>query len=186
MRVEPIREERQVKAIKKLLHDNPRDRLLFIMGINSGLRVQTLLTELRVRDLLYAKVGDSIPVKERKTNKMNVLVVNSEIKKAFDDYYDALKPDENDYLFKSRKGKNYPLSTHRVTILVKSWGEMIGLKQNLGAHTLRKTFCWFQRTKYGTSWEVLCRRLNHSSPSVTRAYLGITEECVSEILNHTI
>lgn len=186
MRVEPIREEQHVKAIKKLLKDNPRDRLLFILGINSGLRVQTILTELRVKHLLYAKLGDSITVKERKTGKTNVFVVNKEIKKAFDEYYIDAKPDEDHFLFRSRKGKNYPLTTFRVTRLVKEWGAMIGLKQNLGAHSLRKTFCWFQRTKYGTSWEILSHRLNHSSPSITRCYLGITDECVEEILHHTI
>ncbi len=39
--------------------------------------------------------------------------------------------------------------------------------------------------KYGTSWEVLSRRLNHSSPSITRP-TWITDECVEEILHHTI
>lgn len=186
MRVEPIREERQVKAIKRLLNDTPRDKLLFVMGINSGLRVQTLLNELRVKDLLYAKVGDSIPVKESKTGKLNYLVVNQEIKKVFDEYYEALRPEEHHYLFRSRKGANYPLTTYRVTRLVKGWGEAVGIRHNLGAHTLRKTFCWFQRMKYGTTWEVLCKRLNHSSPSITRAYMGVTEECVTEILQHSI
>jgi len=186
MRVEPIREERHIKAIKKLLSDNPRDKMLFIFGINSGLRVQTLLNELKVKDLLYCNIGDSISVKERKTGKTNVLLVNKEIKKAFDDYYETAKPEDHHFLFKSRKGRNYPLSTYRVTHLVKEWGEMVGLKQNLGAHSLRKTFCWFQRTKYGTSWEVLSKRLNHSSPSITRCYLGVTDECVEEILHHSI
>jgi hypothetical protein len=69
MRVEPIREEQHIRAIKKLLKDHSRDRLLFILGINSGLRVQTILTELRVKHLLYAKLGDSITVKERKTGE---------------------------------------------------------------------------------------------------------------------
>lgn len=186
MRVEPIREERHIKAIKKLLNDKPRDKMLFIIGINSGLRVQTLLKELKVKDLRYCKVGDSISVKERKTGKTNVLLINKDIKKAFDEYCEAMHPEDHHYLFRSRKGSNYPLTTYRVTRLVKEWGEMIGLKQNLGAHTLRKTFCWVQRTKYGTSWEVLCRRLQHSSPSITRVYLGVTDECVEEILHHSI
>ena len=37
--VEPIRRIRDVKAIAMLLSDNKRDRLLFLIGVNNGLRV---------------------------------------------------------------------------------------------------------------------------------------------------
>jgi len=36
--VEPIRKIEDIKSIKKLLSDRPRDHLLFTMGINNGLR----------------------------------------------------------------------------------------------------------------------------------------------------
>ena len=36
--VDPIRKIKDIKAISKLTADNPRDHLLFIMGINNGLR----------------------------------------------------------------------------------------------------------------------------------------------------
>ncbi|KXB09031.1 integrase, partial [candidate division MSBL1 archaeon SCGC-AAA385M11] len=40
--VEPIRRLEDIKAIKKLLANSPRDYLLFTMGINNGLRVGDL------------------------------------------------------------------------------------------------------------------------------------------------
>ena len=43
MKVEPIINMKDIKSIKKLLVDRPRDRLLFVLGINSGLRVQDIL-----------------------------------------------------------------------------------------------------------------------------------------------
>ena len=36
------------------------------------------------------------------------------------------------------------------------------------------------------SWEILAKRLNHSTPSITRRYIGVQMEEVEEILLHTI
>jgi integrase len=96
------------------------------------------------------------------------------------------KPQDDHYLFKSRKGKNYPLTTYAVTMMVQRWCDEINLSGNYGAHTLRKTWCYHQRKTFGVSWELLAKRLNHSSPSITRRYLGVQEEEVEEILMHTI
>jgi len=41
--VSPIRDMNDVKSIQKLLANNPRDLLLFVMGINNGLRVGDFL-----------------------------------------------------------------------------------------------------------------------------------------------
>lgn len=51
--VEPIRDPRKIVAIKNMLkgQDNPRDYLLFTLGINFALRVGDLL-RLRVMDVL--------------------------------------------------------------------------------------------------------------------------------------
>ncbi|WP_027190228.1 tyrosine-type recombinase/integrase [Fundidesulfovibrio putealis] len=185
MKVEPFIDLKDVKSIRKLLKDNPRDRLLFIMGINSGLRVQDLL-ELKVADVLGVKVGDRITVKEKKTGKENVLIINKEIMDAITGYVAAVAPEPEHYLFKSRKGKNYPLTTFAVTKAVKTWAAALNLKGNFGAHTLRKTWCYHQRKTFGVSWEVIAKRLNHSSPAITRRYLGIQEEEVEEILMNTI
>ena len=182
MKVQPITSKRDIAKIKALLSQNRRDYLLFVTGINTGLRVQDLL-HLRVNQVEKAVVGDRIPIKERKTNKENVLIVNAEIHRALARYLEIRKvksPDE--YLFKSRKGRNYPLTTFAVTQMVQRWCDSIGLRINAGAHTLRKTWCYQQRKQYGTSWEVLARRLNHSSPSTTRRYMGVQADEVEEAL----
>lgn len=85
MKVEPIIDVKSIKSIKKILSDNLRDKLLFIMGINSGLRVQDLLA-LKVGDVREAKVGDRVILREKKTGKENVFIMNKEIKLALDDY----------------------------------------------------------------------------------------------------
>ena len=40
--VDPIRKTKDIKAIRMLTAENPRDHLLFIMGINNGLRAGDL------------------------------------------------------------------------------------------------------------------------------------------------
>ncbi|WP_243313865.1 tyrosine-type recombinase/integrase [Fundidesulfovibrio agrisoli] len=185
MKVEPFIELKDIKSIKRMLKDNPRDFLLFVMGINSGLRAQDLL-QLRVRDIQDVKIGSRISLKEKKTGKENVLIINHEIKAAADAYLGTTQTEPEHFLFKSRKGKNYPLTTFAVTKYVKTWAAALNLKGNFGAHTLRKTWCFHQRKTYGVSWEVLAKRLNHSSPSITRRYLGIQEEEVEEILLNII
>ncbi|WP_027178894.1 tyrosine-type recombinase/integrase [Maridesulfovibrio bastinii] len=185
MKVEPFTNLKDIRNVKRLLRTKPRDLLLWVMGINSGLRVQDLLS-LRIEDLKDKKVGDRIAVREKKTNKENVIVINKEIASCFKFYMDKFEPDDNHFLFRSRKGINYPITTYRVTGLVKEWASSLNIQGNYGAHSLRKTFCYVQRVHYGTPWEVLCQRLRHSSPSITRRYLGIQNEEVEEILLNTI
>ena len=69
IKVEPIRELKDIKAIKRLLADSPRDLCLFTFGINTNLRASDLLqiTAGMVRGL---KAGDEIELKERKTGKV--------------------------------------------------------------------------------------------------------------------
>ena len=185
MKVDPIIDLKNIKSIKKLLSNNLRSRLLFIVGINSGLRVQDILA-LKIGDVKTCKIGDRIAVKEKKTGKENVFIMNKEIFAALQDYLQTIDPKDDHFLFKSRKGRNYPLTTYAVTQMVQRWADEINLVGNFGAHSLRKTWCYHQRKTFGVSWEVLAKQLNHSSPSITRRYLGVQEEEVEEILLNTI
>jgi integrase len=182
--VEPIRELKDVKAIRKLLSNEPRNDLLFTLGINNGLRVGDLL-RLFVGDLRSIKEGGQINIRERKTGKSNILVINRVVFKALAQYLFVSKLDDGDYLFKSLKSDR-AISIQCVNLLIKSWCRAINLKGNYGAHTLRKTFGYFQRKIFGVGFEVLCKRFNHSSASVTQRYLGIADKEVENILANEI
>jgi integrase len=183
--VEPIRDTKDIGSIKKLLSNNPRDLLLFCLGINNGFRCGDLL-KIRVRNLKKLKPGETFTITEQKTGKSNILMINKSCHKVMKDYLDKVKPDDNDYLFQSRKGINQPLSVSSVNGMVKEWCSSIHLKGNYGTHSLRKTFGYIQRTKYGIGWEILCKRFNHSSPSITMRYLGIEDKEVNGILMNEI
>jgi len=141
---------------------------------------------LRVGDVKGLKPGMSIKVREGKTGKTNTLMMNKATFKVLQRYLDELAPADEDYLFKSAKGDNQPLTIQSVNALVKSWCRSVNLDGNYGAHTLRKTFGFIQRTVFGVGFEVLAKRYNHSSPRITMRYLGITDEEVNSILLHEI
>lgn len=70
--VEPIRDKRKIELVKVILKKNGfRNYMLFLMGINSGLRISDIL-KLKVSDVRGKRY---IEVKEQKTdNILNILV----------------------------------------------------------------------------------------------------------------
>jgi integrase len=183
--VSPIRETKDIESIKKLLSQNKRDLLLFTMGINNGLRCGDLL-RLRVKDVKYLKPSEILKIREQKTGKENVLMINKTTYKILKEYLEEQNPNEEDYLFQSRKGQNQHLTVSYTNILVKNWCKSINLKGNYGTHSLRKTFGFVQRKKFGVGIEILMKRFNHSSQYITQKYLGIEDKEVNGILMNEI
>lgn len=188
--VDPIREESDIKTLIKFLDGNVRDSLLFILGINTGIRVTDIL-KLRVGDLRYLKPEQVHQFIEGKTGKKNIIVINKSIRKALDRFIEDRKPDDREFLFKSAKrdpeGQPQPISVGSVNRLVKGWAKAINIKTgNFGARTLRKTWGYQQRVKFGVGFEVIAKRYNHSSPAVTMRYLGIEDKEVHNVLMNEI
>ena len=182
--VDPIRKVKDIKAIAKLTQDNPRDHLLFTICVNNGIRIADMI-KLKVKDVRDLKIGHTLNIRESKTGKNNILVINKTVSKVLKNYLDKIQPDDNDYLFSSRKGNSH-LQSQAVSKLVKKWTHAINLKGRWGCHSLRKTFGFIQRTQYGVGFEILCKRYNHSSPAITMRYLGIEDKEVHNILMNEI
>ncbi len=182
--VDPIRKLKDIKAIAALTAENPRDHLLFIMGINNGLRAGDLV-RLKVKEVRYLKVGDTLTIREGKTGKDNILVVNKTVFKALKGYLDWVQPADEDWVFASRKGNSH-IQSQAVSKLVKKWTRAINLRGNYGAHTLRKTWGYQQRVTHGVGFEIICKRYSHSNPAITMRYLGIEDREVHGILMNEI
>lgn len=177
IKVEPIKELKDIRAIKKLLADKPRDLCLFTMGINTNLRASDLRL-IKVDQVMDAKEGHEIVLKETKTKKERRITLNKAVCDSVQNYLktaDDLKPEDD--LFKSQRGTLAPESIHR---LVKSWCRMINLKGNYGSHTLRKTFGYHQRVQLNTSIPELMVMFNHSSQKQTLDYLCIQAEEIKD------
>lgn len=186
----PLRNEQHIKTLVQYLGGHSRNLLLFVLGINTGIRITDLLP-LRVVDLRYLKPGQVHQITENKTGKKNVIVINKAIRKALDNYIETRKPEDSDYFFESNKkdlkGKSHPIKINHVNKMIKSWTKAINLDPSqYGARTLRKTWGYQQRVKFGVGFEVIAKRYNHSSPAITMRYLGIEDKEVHKILMNEI
>ena len=85
--VQPIRDLKKIETIKKLLRQqNLRDYCLFVVGINSELRISDLL-KLRVLDVYEnGKPKDRIRLREKKTNKFKDFPLSADAKSALKEY----------------------------------------------------------------------------------------------------
>ena len=175
--VEPIRSTRDIESLKKLLHDNPRDYALFVIGINTALRASDLLS-IQIEQVMNLEPGDSLELRERKTGKKRSIVINKAVFDAIQ-YLLVHRRHEFGDLFASQRGGK-AITKQRLNRLVKEWAGAINLKGNYGCHTLRKTFGYIHRTKFNTDIPTLMRMYNHSTQRQTLTYLCIQEQDVND------
>ena len=165
--VQPIRSKETIAQFKNiLLHKSYRDYILFVIGINTGLRISDIL-QLKVGDVK----GSHIVITEKKTNKHKRFYINGQLRKELSKYIKGMN--DNDYLFPSRKG-NKPITRVQAYRILNDVAEKLGIDE-VGTHTLRKTFGYWHYQQY-KDVAILQDIFNHSSPSVTLRYIGITDD----------
>lgn len=178
-RVDPIRSEKDIRNIKKLLADNPRNLCIFTLGINTNLRASDIL-KITVGQVKYLQVGGSFNLREKKTGKQRTVTLNKTVYETIQNLLKTI-PDAEDTapLFQSRKGKQ-ALCVPYLSTLVKGWCKEINLKGNFASHSLRKSWGYIHRTVFNTDIPTLMTLLNHSTQKQTLAYLGIQEADLRE------
>lgn len=178
--VQPIRDIGKIDAMKKILRGTSlRDYALFVLGINSGLRISDLLA-LTVADVADEKgIRDRISLKEKKTSKTKDFPVGSTARKALKEYLDTREANPAAPLFLSRKSGAAIQRVQAYKILNRA-ARAIGIPDKIGTHTLRKTF-GFHAYKAGRDLSMITKLLNHSSPAITLAYIGITRDDMDEV-----
>ena len=179
--VQPIRDKKQIEAIKKILKAaNLRDFALFVLGINSGLRISDLL-KLKVSDVMdeHNVLKDRINLREQKTGKVKEFPLGATTVKALKEYLGTREVSPEAVLFPSRKGGG-ALTRQQAYNILNDAARAIGIKEQIGTHTLRKTFGYWAY-KAGVDITRIQKLLNHSSPSITLAYIGITRDELDNI-----
>ena len=192
--VEPIRDNKTIKNMRAVLKSqSTRNELLFILGINVGLRISDIL-KLKVRDLTKSNTKapkDYVIITEIKTRKTKKFYIGDIVKKVIENYMkENNNPGFDTYIFLSKKGVNRPITRQQAYRIINNAAELLGIverndKGNLihgeiGTHTLRKTF-GYHSFKNGTSLELLMDLFNHSSKTQTLRYIGITEDQKKEV-----
>lgn len=175
--VQPIRSKKQIANMKALLKDKgDKYYIMFLIGINSGLRVSDCLN-LRVSDVLGK---EHVTITEKKTGKAKRFVLHQSVRKEIQNFVDKYHLPEDTFLIKSRQGGNKPITRVRAYCVLNECASSLGL-DSIGTHTMRKTFgyWYYQKTK---NIEYLQYIFNHSSPNITLRYIGITQERIDESL----
>jgi integrase len=136
IRVEPIRSKKHIANIKKILADKPRDLCLFTLGINTAFRANELLS-IKVGEVRYLGVGDTLTLKQRKTQKYRSVVLNDNVVESIKNHLREASLSDEAALFTGLRGC---LTVPTVNRLVKTWCASVGLKGNYGSHSMRKTW----------------------------------------------
>ena len=170
-KVEPIRDKNKIKEIKSILKKKSyRNYMIFVLGINTGLRIGDLLS-LKVEDI---KNKSHIIIKEQKTSKNKQFLINENLRRELDKYIEGMS--EHEYLFQSRIGQNKALSRFQAYRILSAAGREAGLER-IACHSTRKTFGYHHYKRY-KDVALLQKLFNHSSPSITLDYIGITQDII--------
>ncbi|WP_026673758.1 site-specific integrase [Alkalihalobacterium bogoriense] len=179
--VNPIRDRKQLEAVKGYLRGkNKRNYLLFMVGISSALRISDIL-KLRVSDVWDGKQPvEFIELNEKKTGKYKRFPLTQNLKKAVKEYMKEYEPNLNDYLFVSRVGTNKPITRQYAVLMLNEACDMVGIKESFGTHGMRKTWGYWA-FKNGISLDYISIALNHRSIAETKRYLGLLQEDLDNI-----
>lgn len=184
-RVEPIRSEKKIQDLKKYLlgAGNMRNYTLIVLGLNSALRISDILKLKweQVYDFESRCFKTHVSIKEKKTGKDKKFLLNQNAVKSLQVLRKELgdiKPLE--HIFLSRQGSNNSITRHMAIRIIKEACAAVGIKENVGCHSLRKTF-GYHSWKKGVPLPVLMELYNHSNQSVTKLYLGISQDDLDDV-----
>ncbi len=178
---EPLEWNEANNLMNRLYEDgNFTISLLIGCGIYFGLRISDIL-RLTWDELL---AGDTFIIHEKKTGKRRIIKVNRGFQEHIKRCYAKMRPRHTtDLVFISKYGR--PYTTNRLNVMFK--GIRVKYRLNIthfSTHTLRKTFATRIYKMAGDKSEDALIRLSamfsHSSPSITRAYIGLTQRVMMD------
>lgn len=160
-----------------------RMSLLVACGSFFGLRISDLLS------LSWEQVlGESFTLTEKKTGKHREIKVNAGVQEHIKECYIALGiKDPHEKCFLNRYGD--VISIQRINVVLKQIKVKYMLKdvQHFSTHSFRKTFGRKVVEMAGENSEMALIKLgeifNHTSPSITRRYLGLRQQELREVYN---
>lgn len=194
---EPIKNMEDIIRVSKFLIENKRyrDNMLFIVGINFGLRASDLLS-LRFSHLIDENCcfRTTFPILEKKTKntrkvkRNRYITINNAVIEAVTLYLENVPNVKlSDYMFhcEGNRGINLdqPLQRKSVDRILKGINKDLGLGIRMGTHTLRKTFGYHQMVMSGNDPRkllLLQKIYGHSTSAQTLTYIGITGEEIEE------
>ena len=194
---QPIRSQSDRGALSSYFWNHSlRNYAFFQFGIATGRRISDLV-RLNIRDVAFVDrkgrlcIVERIEVQEKKTGKFVNLMLHPSARRALSKYLrqrrkksESLGALLNEPLFKSRKrggDGHYRIREQQAWRILNNAARACGLSYKIGTHSLRKTFGYILYQS-GQSIELIQKFLNHSSPAITLAYIGITQDDMDEAI----
>ncbi len=174
--VEALRDVKDINAMKKVLKKHAeRDYVLFILGINTGLKLTEML-ELQVGNILNDKgeCEQFLFIGKNESCNCKEVYVNAQVKKAVLHYVKENNLQREDYLFASAKTK-LPISRQQAYRVIHDAAIEAGIKGKIGTNSMRKTF-GYHAFKKGVAISLLQKYFHHATRSETLKYLGISKD----------
>ena len=167
-RAEPIKSRKDIAKIEQYLklHNN-RDYVIWVLGLNSGLRVSDIV-RLNVDDVVNKT---HISIIEKKTGKPKTFYINDKLKKVLKDYTKGRELTEP--LFLGKQGKR--LNRSQVYRFIVRVCKINGIQVHVSTHTLRRSFGYHHYQQFKDA-VVLQKIFNHSSQRITLMYIGIEQD----------
>jgi integrase len=151
--------------------------LLISIGVFTGLRISDLL-QLRYS---HFEGSDILTISEKKTGKTRRIKINPDLKALIGRIKGKMPPVEPDqYIFLNRYGSK-PIDRSWINVNLKRIFKRYGIEieGNISSHLFRKTLGnrVLRLNNYsGESVILLMELFSHSSPAITKKYLGIREK----------
>lgn len=167
-KVEPIKNKQDIQRIENYLKENnERDYVIWVLGLNSGLRVSDIV------GLNVSDVTDKthISIIEKKTQKTKTFYINDKLKKVLKEY--TKDRNLNEPLFLGKQGRR--LDRSQVYRFIKHACKTLNIDIHCGTHTLRRTFGYHHYQKYKDA-VILQKIFNHSSQRITLMYIGVDQD----------
>lgn len=134
-KVQPIKNMCDIDKIKLYLKEsNKRNYLLFVIGINTGIKSNQILN-LKLKDIVDTnyKTKDYINIDNKK------YFINKPINQAIKEFLEENKIGLNSYLFESKK-TNLPINRSHLYRILNDSVKACNIDIHIGNETLRKTF----------------------------------------------
>lgn len=179
IKVEGIKDKKVLEEVLNELNKGKnakRNVLIFKLGVTTGLRISDII-KLRIEDV---RGKTEFELTEQKTNKKRKVYLDN-ILADLTNYLNSLDADDI-WLFPNYWDKSKHLTSNQYYKLLQKVAKELEIDY-LGTHSMRKTFGYWYYKEY-KDVATLMTIFNHSSPSITLRYIGITDEEIKDSLKN--